>query len=172
MIMETKVKDKVQIEPGAYEGVWGGYSVEVFGANKMGTSVILSTVDGVRGMGIPVIVIVDQNADAFVYDNNTRKNTRHEKDDEPISPAYIRELVAQRKRNIGPLVTQMNAVLIQRSSELAKTGQIYVDVADVCPNGTSRETIEALAAAFCEKGFQVSLTSGKSNEEVFDVKLA
>lgn len=172
MIMETKIKDKTNIEPGAYTGVWGGYSVEVFGANRMGTSAVLGTVEGVRGMGIPVIVVVDENADGFVYTDKTRQNTRHVKDDEPISPAYIRELVAQRRRNIGPLVTQMNAVLIQRSAELAKTGQIYVPVSDVCPAGTARETVEAVASAFNEKGFSITLGSGQANEDVFNVSIA
>jgi len=170
--METQIRDKTSLEPGAYEGMWNGYNVEVFGVNKMGTSVVLSTVDGIRGVGYHVIVIVDDNADGTVFKNKTKLNARHIKEDEPISPTYILDLVAQRRRNIGPFVTQMNAVLIQRSSELAKSKQIYVSVNEVCPTDTPAETIEWLMLAFREKGFDVSLASGNNNEQLFDVKIA
>lgn len=168
-MIQAKSTEKVDIEPGMYRGIWGGYDLEILGASRKGSSIHVKTDQGVRGVGLSVIVQVDHEHDAIVYDDMTAKKQRHD-DNDPITPDYIRQLVQVRKGKIGPYVGALNGALIRRSAELARSGQIYVDVKDIM-GGADHDMALEVANAFCESGFKCSITTGQGNEDVFDISL-
>ncbi len=60
------IKEKVPVETtlpdGVYNGVWGGYVIEL---NYKGKTYQLETEDGVKGMGIKVVVMVNDGVATF-----------------------------------------------------------------------------------------------------------
>ena len=158
-------------EPGAYEGTWNAFHVELHGACASGARIGADTVDCAKHGPVPVVVIVDAEGNAALYANKTKQNTTCTKNDSPITPAYIRELVAQRRRLVAPLVAQMNAAIIERSFELDKNGQIRIPVSDVCPADTPTTTVQAMLSMFMEEGFAISLGHGKAGEPAFIVEI-
>ena len=62
-----KVPQNVSLPDGTYNGVWGGYEIEVIFEKEQYT---LSTKEGVRGIGIKVVVHVTEGVATFQTINN------------------------------------------------------------------------------------------------------
>lgn len=60
--IKEKVPTITKLPNGIYTGVWGGYIIDVIFNNK---SYELTTEDGVRGIGIKVIVTIEDGIATF-----------------------------------------------------------------------------------------------------------
>lgn len=60
--IRKKVPQETTLPDGHYNGVWGGYVIEV---NYNGSTYELTTEEGVRGIGIKVVVIIKDGVATF-----------------------------------------------------------------------------------------------------------
>lgn len=65
--IEEKLPQVASIPDGTYQGVWGGYVIEI---SYQGKTYQLTTEEGVRGMGIKVMVIIKDGVAEFTQVNN------------------------------------------------------------------------------------------------------
>lgn len=153
----NKIEGTVDILPGMYRGIWGAYELEILYAGARGQHVRAKTVEGVRGMGFRVIVsILPDKTGEFYEDLSSHGELKRDKS-EPITPAYIRELNAVRRREIGPSVARINAQLIQREKELVSRGFISMPVSDVIDDGMAQMDTDEIIKAFTDVGFNASI---------------
>ena len=141
-----------------YRGTLGGYTVEVIGCGRLGSDTQYKVIEGVRGMNIPVIVHVLEDCTGNVYQDISANALSNRRVDEPITPGYIRELIAARKGKIGPAVAKLNGEIISRADELGTNGYLHVH-SDIIMSGVSCDLGDVISA-FKTKGFEIVVSDG------------
>lgn len=157
------------VKSGMYHGQWTGYTVTIFGAGHLGKDLSIKVEEGIRGV-CTIVVAVHDNGDAFVYANMS-KNSAAEKETEPITPEYLKQLMEVRKTRIGPAITEMNAELITRLPELAKHCFITVAV-DKITKDMPDDTADLLVQVFSEKGFDIRIELDKEGTRIFTISMS
>lgn len=166
--------DKVNLTPGFYRGVLGGYNLEILCTDKKGNNTSVRTVEGIRGVNYAVIVSITELHEVFAYDDESAKNEprNHGNVEEAISADYLKKLVAVRKQRIGPAIARLNGVLIEKVNELERTGVLIVATGQVMDD-IPMDNAERVMDAFRAQGFKIELRVGHLAEQTpwFEIRM-